>query len=65
MICRHPLAIRLASLLRCPIPGRATPHERREYATRILDIAIHASDHPMLAAVHDAAANRVRMILDS
>ena len=65
MLARHPLAVRLASLLRCPIPGRATPTERRQYATRLLDIAIHASDRPMLAAVHDAAAARVRMILDS
>lgn len=65
MICRHPLAARLASLLRCPIPGRATPHERREYATRLLDLVIRCGDRPMLAAVHDAAAARVRMILDS
>ena len=62
---RDPLSVRFASLQRCPIPGHATAHERRAYATRVLDIVIQAADFPALTALHDAAAAHVRLILDT
>ncbi len=62
---RDPLSVRFASLQRCPIPGHAMAHERRAYATRVLDIVIQAGDFPALAALHDAAVRHVRLILDT
>lgn len=40
-------------------------HERRAYATRVLDIVIQTGDFPALAALHDAAVRHVRLILDT
>lgn len=61
----HPLAVILASLLRCPIPGHAHSRARRAYGNRILDLVIQTTGHPLLAPLHIAAAARFRMILDT